>query len=282
MILGYVFAVLAAVASGSGSILASIGIRRAGAYAGRSRDLIGVGRQPFYWFGLGVDVLGFLFAAAALHRLPLFLVQSVLAFSVGVTAIIAAILGTRLAPAGWGALGLGALGLVLLGVSADPGPGKVLDTGWRWALVATVIPVLAIAIYARRRTGFWAAPMLAFGAGLGYSFVGIAARTLHIPDSIWPIVFEPTAWAIPLNGIAAAVLFAMALQKSGATAVTAIMFTTNSALSSLIGLVYLDDGVRIGFEGAAVAGFIFAIAGAIGAAHYAAVARQPTQTPTPS
>jgi hypothetical protein len=39
----------------------------------------------------------------------------------------------------------------------------------------------------------------------------------------------------------------MALQKGGPTAVTAIMFTTNTTLSSLIGLTYLDDRVRAGF-----------------------------------
>ena len=47
-----------------------------------------------------------------------------------------------------------------------------------------------------------------------------------------------------LNGLAAAALFAMALQKGGPTGVTAIMFTTNTTLSSFVGLVYLDDHVR--------------------------------------
>jgi hypothetical protein len=93
--------VLAALASGSGSILESLGIRRAGADGGRCLDLVGLRRQHVYFLGLGVDVLGFLYAAAALHRLPLFLVQSMLAFSVGVTATIAAFMGTRLATAGW-------------------------------------------------------------------------------------------------------------------------------------------------------------------------------------
>ena len=81
------------------------------------------------------------------------------------------------------------------------------------------VPVAAIAFYAKRRNRFWAAPALAFGAGLGISVVGISARTPHTPDLAWRLILEPSVWSILLNGLAAAVVFAMALQKGGATAV---------------------------------------------------------------
>lgn len=264
---------LAALASGSGSILESMGIRRAGAYGGRCLDLVGLRRQHVYFLGLGVDVLGFLCAAAALHRLPLFLVQSVLAFSVGVTATIAAFMGTRLVAAGWVALSVGAAGLILLGISADSSPARVLPPGWRWILLGFAVPVAMIAWYAKRHSRSWAAPVLAFAAGLGYCVVGIAARTLNIPDSPWRLILEPAVWAIVLNGLIAAVVFAMALQMGGATAINAIMFTTQTAVSSLIGVAYLDDRVRAGLGAAAIIGFLLAITGAIAAAHYASRAR---------
>ncbi|MFD9701660.1 hypothetical protein [Lentzea sp. NPDC059081] len=273
MALGYLLAVLATLASGSGSILEAIGVRRAGAYGGRSLDLIALRRQWLYFLGLGVDMLGFAFAAAALHRLPLFLVQSMLAFSVGVTAAISAFMGAHLRASGWGALAVGAVGLVLLGVSAEPGPAQALPPQWRWLLVGMAVPVLAIAAYARRHHQVWATVALAFGAGVAYSVVGIAARTLDFPDTVWRIVLDPAAWAIVLNGFAAAVVFAMALQKGGPTGVTAVMFTTNTALSSFVGLVYLDDRVRDGFMTAATIGFVLAIAGAIAVAHYSADTR---------
>jgi drug/metabolite transporter (DMT)-like permease len=274
MALGYVFAVLAALASGSGSSLQSMGIRRAGVYGGTSFDLVALRRQWVYLLGLGVDLLGFVFAAAALHRLPLFLVQSLLAFSVGVTATIAAFMGTRLAAAGWVALGIGAAGLILLGVSADPSPARALPPGWHWILLGMAVPVAVIAFYAKRCGRVWATPVLAFSAGLGFSVVGVSARTLNPPDAAWRVILEPSVWAIVLNGLAAAVVFAMALQKGGPTAVTAIMFTTNTALSSLIGLAYLDDRVRAGFATPAVTGFVLAVGGAVGVAHYAPIARQ--------
>jgi hypothetical protein len=236
-------------------------------------DLVALRRQWIYFLGLGIDLLGFGFAAAALHRLPLFLVQSALAFSIGVTATIAAFMGTRLAAAGWVALGTGAAGLILLGVSAEPGPAQTLPPGWRWILLGVAAPVAAIAFYAKRHNRVWAAAVLAFGAGLGLGVVGISARTLNIPDSLWRLILEPSIWAIVLNGLIAAVVFAMALQKGGATAVTAIMFTTNTALSSLVGLAYLDDRVRAGFAVVATIGFILAVGAAVAVAHYASLAR---------
>jgi hypothetical protein len=272
VVLGYGFAVLAALASGSGSILESVGVRRASAYGGTSADLVNLRRQPIYFLGLGVDLLGFLFAAVALRELPLFLVQSLLAFSVGVTATISAFMGTRLAAAGWVALFVGAVGLVLLGVSADPGPAAPLPPQWRWLLVAMALPVAGIAFYAQRRGGRRSAALLAFGAGLGFSFVGVSARILPPPAETWRLVLEPSVYAILINALVAAVLFAMALQRTGATANTAILFTTNTVLSSLIGVLYLDDQVRHGFLAAAIVGFVCAIAGAVGTAHYAAIA----------
>jgi drug/metabolite transporter (DMT)-like permease len=280
VVFGYGFAVLAALASGSGSILESIGVRRARAYGGTSMDLVNLRRQPIYFLGIAVDLLGFFFAAVALRQLPLFLVQSLLAFSVGVTATISAFLGTRLAASGWGALGIGAVGLVLLGVSADPGPARPLPPHWRWLLLALAVPIAAIALYAQRRSGRRAAGLLAFGAGLGFCLVGVSARTLEPPDSAWQLVLEPSVWAILANGLVAAALFAMALQKTGATANTAILFTTNTVLSSLIGVLYLDDRVREGFLVAAVAGFVCAIAGAVGTAHYASIATRKSDATT--
>ncbi|WIY00787.1 hypothetical protein QRX60_43160 [Amycolatopsis mongoliensis] len=53
MILGYVLAVVAALASGSGPILESAAVRRAGAYGGTPQDLVALRRQPLYFLGLG-------------------------------------------------------------------------------------------------------------------------------------------------------------------------------------------------------------------------------------
>ena len=271
MIIGYLLAVLAAFGSGTGSVLESIGIRRAGAFGGDSDDLGRIGRQPLYALGVAIDIGGFVAGAAALHRLPLFLVQSVLAFSVGVTATISVLLGTRLGRMGWTSLGVAAVGLVTLGVSAEPGPARGLPHGWRWIILAIVVPVVLIGFYGSRSESRWAAFLLAFGAGLGFTAVAISARTLHLPKDFLHWLSEPSVWAIVLNGVAATVVFALALQKGTATTVSAVMFTTNTVLPSVIGLTLLGDSIRDGWAVPAGIGFVLAVAGAVSLAHVTSI-----------
>jgi len=278
VIIGYLLALLGATGSGVGSVLESLGVRRAGAYGGDSDDLGRVARQPVYWSGLAADLIGFLCAAAALHRLPLFLVQSVMALSVGVTATVSLALGIRLSRRGWYALGLGALGLILLAISAQPGPARPMPDVWHWVLLGMVIPVGLIAWLGKKVPQRAVAPVLAFGAGLAFTVVAVSARSLSGFDSVGGLLGQPGVWAIAVNGVAGAVVFAMALQNGSATTVTAVMFTTNTVLPSLVGLLVLGDTVRSGFAAVAVVGFVLAVGGAIAVAHYADVsAAEPAQ-----
>ncbi len=271
MVIGYLLAIMAALGSGVGSVLESIGIRRAGAFGGDTDDLGKIGRQPLYITGVGIDILGFLAGAAALHRLPLFLVQSVLAFSVGVTATISAFMGVRLGRMGWISLSTAAVGLTALGLSAEPGPAHSLPPGWRWIIVGIVIPVALIGYYGSRSESRWCAALLAFGAGLGFTAVAVSARTLHLPPNFFQWFTEPSVWAIILNGVAATVVFALALQKGTATTVSAVMFSTNTVLPSVIGLTLLGDSIRDGWAVPAAFGFVLAVSGAVALAHFATV-----------
>ncbi len=90
MLTGLFCAVAAALAYGSASVLQSIGIRRAGAKGVGASGLAGLKGQPLYFIGLALDGAGFFAMVVALQFLPLFLVQAVVAASVGVIAGIAA------------------------------------------------------------------------------------------------------------------------------------------------------------------------------------------------
>ncbi len=271
MVFGYLLALLAAMGSGTGSVLESIGIQRAGAFGGDTDDLGKIGRQPIYCIGVAIDIAAFVAGAAALHHLPLFLVQSTLAFSVGVTAVISAVMGIHLGRLGWWSLGIAAVGLVMLGLSAEPGPAHALPPGWRWVILCTVIPVCLIGFYGSRSGMRLSAALLAFGAGLGFTAVAVSARTLHLPDTFVRWFAEPSVWAIILNGVAATVVFALALQKGTATTMSAIMFTTDTVLPSVIGLTLLGDGIREGWSGAAALGFLLAVSGAVALAHFSSL-----------
>ena len=275
MVLGYLLVVLAAVASGSGSVLESIGIQRSGAFGGDSSDMHKVAHQPLYWAGLFVDVLGFLLSTAALHKLPLFLVQSVMAFSVGVTAAISVMLGVRLGRRGWTALAIASLGLIALGFSAKASDAPNLPAGWRWILIGTAATVCVVGVLVNRTNQRWTAPVLGFLSGCGFAGIAIAARTLHLHGSFWHVFIEPQGWAIGANGFAGAFVLVMALQKGNATPVTAVMFTTNTVVPSAIGFLLLHDTFRPGWSVPGWAGFVIAIAAAIAVAHYSSLAGLP-------
>lgn len=116
MLLGLTLAVMAALGSGAGSAVEAVGVRRAAHRTQRPGDVGALLREPVYFVGLTVDLLGFAFTVLALQVLPLYLVQAVVASSVAVTAIIYAAIGRPLDRAGWIALGGSLCGLVLLGM----------------------------------------------------------------------------------------------------------------------------------------------------------------------
>ena len=128
MLTGLLIAALACLGSGLGSALEAFGVHRAAARTGKPAELGPLLRTPQYVGGLAVDVAGSVFAVIALQMLPLFLVQAIVAASVGVTAVVMAVTGRPVGRRVWFALGASLVGLTLLAISAQPDDGPMLDT----------------------------------------------------------------------------------------------------------------------------------------------------------
>jgi hypothetical protein len=60
------------------------------------------------------------------------------------------------------------------------------------------------------------------------------------------------------------VLFASALDKGSVTVATASQFSAETVVPALVGLVLLGDHAREGLAGAAAAGFLLTVGGAVG------------------
>jgi hypothetical protein len=270
-------ALAAAVSYGVASVLQAVAARRT-ARAGSldPRLLVRLARQLPYLAGLGLDLLGFLAALAALRTLPLFFVQSAIAGSVGVTALVAAaVFGVRLTRREISALaGLG-VGLFLLAASAQPEHAAPLPAGGRWALLAGVGLLIGYGAAAARLSDAIGGPALAIGAGLGFAGVGVAARTIALPDRLWlpshlwQVATDPSAWAIGGYGVLSLLLFGTALQRGSVTAASALTFAVETVVPAAIGLALLGDRPRPGFAPVAVTGFLLTLGGAILLARYA-------------
>ncbi len=263
MILSLISALAAALLYGVGTVLQAVGLRRA-------TDSDAVTRRARLWaarlylVGLALDGLGFVASILALRGLPLFVVESVIASSVAVTAVLAVLfLGVRLTRTEIVALAAVAAGLALLAVSGAEGPGAALQ-GWSaWVLIGLVAPVLALGVLASRLHSSLAPTLLALTAGLGFAGVGVAARVLTIPDELWRLVLDPLPWALVIYAAIALIAFGLALQRGSVTTVTAVTFAVETVVPAVIGLVWLGDRVRPGLEIAAVLGFCLALAGSI-------------------
>lgn len=265
MLWGLTGALGAAVAYGSATILQAIGVRRMATAEPGSSLPVRARLGRLYAAGLLLDGLGFLASIAALRTLPLFLVQSAVASSVAVTAILAvAVLGVRLSGKEIAALSGVGLGLVALAVSAMEGPAQRTGprAGW-WALLA-VVPVVAVAVAGLlTKTPARSSPLLAVAAGLAFGLVGIAARVLVVPDPLWHTLAEPALWALVAHGVLGTIAFAYALERGRTTSAAGITFATETVIPALIGLRFLGDGVRQHFAPVALLGFVLTLGGCI-------------------
>jgi drug/metabolite transporter (DMT)-like permease len=271
---GLLFAGLCAVATGTATILQARAAGKATAHAqGAFGSLLATLRQGWYIAGVLLDLVGFAASVVALQHLPLFVVQAVISGSVGVTAGLAAALGVRLGRTEVACLGVLGVGLVLLAVSASSETPHELTGHLPWLLVAAAVPVAVLGVVGLRlptgiRTGA-AAPVLAAAAGLGFTVVAIASRTLIVPPQWWRLATSPTVLAIVLSGGLGMAFFALALQRGTATTVAAISFATETVLPAGIGLLLLGDSPRAGYGVVAAAGFVATVAAAIALARYA-------------
>jgi drug/metabolite transporter (DMT)-like permease len=270
MTLGLISAFAAAVLYGAGTILQAVGVRRATA-----AEVAGLWARVWagrlYGLGLVLDGLGFLASLVALRTLPLFVVESAIAASVAVTAVLAVLfLGVRLSGREIVALVAVGVGLVALAVSARAETAAPLSDPAAWLLLGSVVPVVGVGAVALRLGGSAGAASLAATAGLGFGGVGIAARVIVIPPALWRLVLDPVSWALVAFSLVAMSAYGVALQRGAVTTVAAVTFTVETVVPAAIGLVWLGDRVRPGAAPVALLGFVLTLAGSIVLARHAA------------
>jgi drug/metabolite transporter (DMT)-like permease len=269
VILALVGAFGAAVLYGVGTVLQAEGLRR----SARSHATTLWGRIEAGWLyvvGLALDCAGFLASLAALRSLPLFIVESAVASSVAVTAILAALfLGGRLDRPTVLALVVVGVGLVGLAAGAVEGPAKTLGGTAAWLLLVLAVPVLALGFAGFRVDGARGVALLAVVAGLGFGGAGVAARTLKLDG--WSVLTDPVAWALVVYGIVALGAFGLALQRGSVTVVAAITFSIETVVPAAVGLIWLGDQVREGLVWLTVLGFVFTLGGSVRLARFAVI-----------
>lgn len=270
MLLALICALVANLSYGFGTILQATGVRRTSTADHLDLMLFArLSRQLPYLAGLALDAVGFLASIVALRTLPLFVVQAAIAGSIGVTALTAVFaFGFRLRASDTAAIVVLLIGLGLLGASAQGEHAAHLSPTGRWLLLLGVVVVAGGGILAARMKDPQGGIGLAACAGLGFTGTAIAARTLHVPGSLWHLAFEPVAIALVLYGVCGMLMFASALQRGSVTSTSAVMFAVETIVPSIVGLAALGDGTRPHFQIVAVVGFGCSVGASLALARY--------------
>jgi len=252
----------AALCYGASAVLQAAAVARS-ARTDLTGLLGGLARDPRYLGGLFLVVAGFLLSVVAIRALPLFVVQAGRASSLGVTALLAAlVLGTGLQGQEKLALGGVTVGLVAVALAASPQGPAVVPGAVRWAVLtaAVLLAGLALASY-RTRPCTRTAGLIAALAGSCFGLLALAARVVG-PIAFPGVLTDPSAYAAGVAGAAGLVAGALALQRGTVVAVTTIMVATEATCGSLLGLA-VGDRPTDGMAWLAAAGFVVTVGSAL-------------------
>ena len=269
MWLGLLCALGAACAYGIASVMQSAAARATHDSGDRidPRLLVRVLGQWRFVLGLGLDVLGFVAQVAALHVLPLFVVQAALAASLAVTAVAARFLGIRLGRREWAAVVVVCAGLGLLGAAAESEGVQPVGLTFRLVLIGVAVVLALAGIAAGKASRRVRTPALGLVAGLSFGIVAIAARVI---PSLAPLdlLKDPATYTVAAAGAMAMLFYATALQRGSVTTATATMVLGETLFPALVGVLALGDRTRPGFVAVAAAGFVLAVTAALALARF--------------
>lgn len=274
MLVSLVAGIVAAFCYGIASVMQAVAARAASARAegqtGVDPGLLArlLGQWPFV-ASLLLDLAGFAAQLLALHRLPLFAVQAMVAANLAVIAVLDAVV-FRAAPSSRERLAvLGVVaGVGLLGSSAGAEGVSHVSAAFKAGVVVATAAVGGCGLAAARLRGP-RARSLALGtvAGLGYGLIGIAARVLtgfrHLA-----VLADPALYGLLGAAVIAFVFYTTALEGGSVTVVTGAVVLTETLPPAVIGVLFLGDTTRRGLAPVAVAGFILAVASAVALARF--------------
>jgi drug/metabolite transporter (DMT)-like permease len=235
--LGLLAAVAASVGYGVATLLQALGARRAGGLA--------TFRQPIVLGGFALDAASFAVSLLAFARLPLFLVESVVAASLVVVVLLARpVLGTPLRGMDLLATSVVLGGLVVLAAAAGRQPPAAGNRAvLRGALVALGLLVVGTAACYRRGPAW----VMGLASALGYSGVAIGVRAARTDGTVGQLLWQPATLVVLVSGVVAIVAYLRALERGPASLAASLVAVVEVLVPGAVGLAALGDTVRTGW-----------------------------------
>lgn len=218
---------------------------------------------PFV-IGIGLDAVAWILTLVAVHSLPLFVVQPIIAISVVVSVVIESVLFHRkLHPQSMVAIGFIFAGLLLIALTAAPETATQVSRSVRLAVMGAPLLLAIIGGVFTRVESRHATIIIAALSGLAFGGTALAGRMLMFSPPYWHVFVSPLFIALLAYGLIGILLFTIALQRHHASVVNAVMITFETIAPIGIGLLVLGDRPKQGLWLVMVIGACVALTGTV-------------------
>lgn len=270
MIVGILFALFAALAYGTASVLQARGARQVADDGPTSAPSLSSTLAAIltvsYLAGMALDGVGFVGTLVSARLIPLFLSQTIMSANLIVTALLGiVVLGTRLRQRDWAAIGLVVVALIVLGVASGEEGHKPVGALLHWSVLLIGVAVLALGVGAVAWLGARVAVFAGFGAGALFGLMAIAVRIVDgvDPFDVGSILRDPAAHAVLIGGVGGFYLFTVALQTGSVNGAAAALVVGETVIPGVAGIALLGDTTRAGWGVVAALAFVAAVTGAV-------------------
>lgn len=217
-----------------------------------------------YIVGFILDVGAWILTLIAVHVLPLFVVQPIIALGVVVTVIAEFFwMRRKISASMLVSIALIFIGIALIALTATPQTAIAARGAFEWIIL--FLPALLALIgslitpYDNRIANI----MLGALSGISFGGTAITGRMLNLSLPYWRLLYSPIFWSLAAYGVVGILLFTVALQRHNASIVNAASVMFDTIFPLLIGVFFLGDRPRNGDWLAVAVGVSLAVIGAI-------------------
>ena len=215
-----------------------------------------------YLVGIVLDFLGWIFTIFAVQYLPLFLVESIVAAGIVVTALIERIFRhQKIRTKSYLAIAVIVVGLILLALASSPEKAEPISNTLRWLIIFAPILVGLVGYVLARSKNYRGAISVAILSGVAFGGTSVIGRIFKLSQPVWHTVYSPLIFSLIISGTLGILLFSIALQRAQATIINATMTTSQTLIPAAIGIIFIGDTARNGMWSYVFFGTFLALGG---------------------
>jgi drug/metabolite transporter (DMT)-like permease len=217
-----------------------------------------------YVAGVGLDVLGWMLTLYAVHYLPLFLVEAIIAANIVVTALIERIfMHQKISRRSYFAIITILVGLILVAIASSAGRSEPISNVVKWLIIFSPVPLGIAGYMLARHKSYRSTVGLAVLGGLAFGGTSVIGRIFSLSQPLWHTLYNPLIYALLASGILGILFFSTALQRAQATVMNATMTASQTLIPAVVGIAFLGDDARNGLWYLVVLGSSLTLGGVI-------------------